>query len=148
MLFEGAVARLSVPDLPSIAAGFQGSSGIMPGDQLLVRWANSLAHLHRVRYLEGMGERVDRRRGEVVALIGDWVWRHLETSPAAAARVGQAVDALAQSYVADELAFLMAEGGTALFPHASWCQASSRVTEWADLVIELHESRPRFPLNR
>lgn len=76
------VAYGTRPGLPlwrELVAAFRGAAGHQPGDHLVLRWANALAHLHRTRVINPRRRtRIDTRRRELRALIDGWVVVHVQ----------------------------------------------------------------------
>ncbi len=136
---------LTLPDWHCLVAAFRGERGVLPGDCLVLRRAHQLAHLHRVRYVPGAADRVDRRRVEIVALINNWVISYVCPCPDTAARVGRAVDELARAYVDAEYALASADSGSAESVHHAWSEASGLTVGWTDLVAEVVDGQPPIP---
>ncbi|WP_433204501.1 DUF4254 domain-containing protein [Nocardia sp. CA-107356] len=146
LVVEGSAARLTLPDWHALLAAFRGARGVLPGDHLVLRWAGSLAHVHRIRQVRpDRGARIDRRRSELVELITNWVDTHIQPRTTSAERVGRAVDDLAAAYVGAELVLAAAENASDPSVHEAWIEASVLAVAWADLVAEVVDGQPPMP---
>ncbi|WP_280307804.1 DUF4254 domain-containing protein [Nocardia abscessus] len=134
-----------IPDWRQLCAAFRGVTGHNPGDHLITRWAQALAHLHRTRrvILERAAE-VDRRRDDVVTLIDNWVSTHIQPRRGTD-RIGPAVDALAAAYVDAELTLAAAEHASEPAVHEAWIHVSALAVDWADLITEVVDGQPPAP---
>ncbi|MGO4616568.1 DUF4254 domain-containing protein [Nocardia sp. 2YAB30] len=139
-------SQATLPDWHDLVAAFRGEVGHTPGDPLVARWAQNLAHLHRVRHIiPARATDIDRRRGELVALINTWVATHIHPTGDDADRIGVAVDDLAAAYVDAEFVLATAEHGSDETVHAAWLGTSNLVVGWADLVSEVVYGQPPVP---
>ncbi|WP_063049762.1 hypothetical protein [Nocardia arthritidis] len=120
-------------------------TGHNPGDHLITRWAQALAHLHRTRrVIPERATGVDRRRGDVVTLIDNWVGTHIQPRRGTE-RIGPAVDALAAAYVDAELTLAAAEHASEPAVHEAWIHVSALAADWADLITEVVDGQPPAP---
>lgn len=139
-------ARLPrIPDWHQLCAAFRGVTDHNPGDHLITRWAQALAHLHRTRRI--IPERatgVDRRRDDVVTLIDNWVSTHIQPRRGTE-RIGPAMDALAAAYVDAELILATAEHASEPAVREAWIHVSALAVDWADLITEVVDGQPPPP---
>lgn len=130
-------APRTLPQWRELSAAFRGAAGQLPGDHLVLRWANALAHLHRTRIINPAGQaRIDARRNELCTLIDEWIAVHIQPRQpwSQTTGYGRAVDDMAAAHVVAELV-LMAEH-TADELHRAWSHVGYLATRWADLVTE------------
>ncbi|WP_327110026.1 hypothetical protein OHB12_19520 [Nocardia sp. NBC_01730] len=134
--------RASVPGWREVIAAFRGENGYRPGDHLIARWAKDLAHLHRVRHIDiaRTGD-IDRRRGELVTLIDNWVTSHVASSDA----FGRAVDELAAAHVAAEILIHTRDAVPQNVMHDAWFTVGMLAVAWVDLVAEVVDGQPPVP---
>lgn len=146
LLAEGSTARLTLPNWHALLAVFRGARDVLPGDHLILRWAGSLAHLHRIRHMRpDRAAQIDHRRSELVELITNWVDTHIRPCTTNTERVGRAVDDLAAAYIGAELALATAEETSDPSVHGAWIEASALAVAWADLVTEVVDGQPPMP---
>ncbi|MEU0506050.1 hypothetical protein [Nocardia sp. NPDC005998] len=144
-LVGGSSARLTLPDWHALLAAFRGARGVLPGDHLILRWAGSLAHVHRIGHVRfDRAAQIDHRRCELVELITNWVDTHIPCATSAE-RVGRAVDDLAAAYVDAELVLATAEKASDPSVHDAWIEASALAVAWADLVAEVIDGQQPMP---
>ncbi|MBF6298238.1 DUF4254 domain-containing protein [Nocardia amamiensis] len=135
-----------IPDWHEVCAAFRGALGYTPGDHLITRWAQSLAHLHRTRHINpARATEIDRRRSDLVTLINQWVCTHIEPAHGRAELVGPTVDALASAYVEAELLLLIHTEVAEEAMHAAWSTVGYLATQWTDLVAEVIDGQPCPP---
>ncbi|BDT91522.1 hypothetical protein IFM12275_14980 [Nocardia sputorum] len=134
-----------IPDWHQLCAAFRGVTGHNPGDHLITRWAQALAHLHRTRrVIPDRAAEVDRRRDDVVTLIDNWVSIYIQPRRGTK-RIGPAVDALAAAYVDAELTLAAAEHASEPAVHEAWIHVSALAVDWADLITEVVDGQPPPP---
>ncbi|MBF6208208.1 DUF4254 domain-containing protein [Streptomyces gardneri] len=134
-----------IPDWHQLCAAFRGVTGHNPGDHLITRWAQALAHLHRTRrVIPERATGVDRRRDDVVTLIDNWVSTHIQPRRGTE-RIGPAVDALAAAYIDAELTLAAAEHASDAAVHEAWIHVSALAVDWADLITEVVDGQPPAP---
>ncbi|WP_328402638.1 hypothetical protein [Nocardia sp. NBC_00403] len=92
-----------------------------------------------------LSDRIDRRRGELVELINNWVSTHIQPSTNSTEHVGRAVDDLAAAYVAAELVLQTAKNAAEPAVHDAWSEASTLAVAWADLVADVVDGQPPIP---
>lgn len=110
-----------IPDWHQLCAAFRGAVGHSPGDHLITRWAQNLAHLHRTRHINpGRATEIDNRRADLVTLINSWVSIHIQSTSSSVEHVGRTADALAAAYVAAELLLLARIEVPEETMHAAW----------------------------
>ncbi|WP_454194605.1 DUF4254 domain-containing protein [Nocardia sp. Marseille-Q1738] len=135
-----------IPDWHQLCAAFRGAVGHNPGDHLITRWAQSLAHLHRTRHINpGRATEIDNRRADLVTLINNWVSTHIQPRTSSAEHVGRTADALAGAYVDAELLLLANIAVPEDTMHAAWSRVGYLATRWADLVAEVIDGQPGMP---
>lgn len=134
-----------IPDWHQLCAAFRGVTGHNPGDHLITRWAQALAHLHHTRrVIPERAAEVDRRRDDVVTLIDNWVSTHIQPRRGTE-RIGPAVNALAAAYVDAELTLAAAEHASEPAVHEAWIHVSALAVDWADLITEVVDGQPPAP---
>ncbi|MEU7766909.1 DUF4254 domain-containing protein [Nocardia sp. NPDC049190] len=133
----------ALPDWHQICASFRDATGGNPGDHLITRWAHSLAQLHRGHYIDpGPAHENEQRRGDLIALINQWVTAYLRPATDSVRHVGRTVDALAAAYVDAELVLATAEKVSDPSVHDAWLEASALAVGWAELVAEVVDGQP------
>ncbi|MFD0361343.1 DUF4254 domain-containing protein [Nocardia sp. GCM10030253] len=139
--------RATLPALSELVAAFRGRCGHTPGDHLILRWAQSLAHLHRVRLINpARASEIDHRREEVAVLIDSWVALHIPAPPhpcESTERIGTAVDQMAEAHVAAEIALETEHTPDEL--HAAWEHVGYLGTRWTDLVSAVIDGQSPLP---
>lgn len=134
-----------IPDWHQLCAAFRGAVGHSPGDHLITRWVQSLAHLHRTRHINPRrATEIDARRVELVTLINGWVSTHIQPK-SGAEDIGRTADALAAAYVEAELLLIARSEVPEEAMHAAWSRVGYLATRWADLVAEVIDGQPRIP---
>ncbi|RJO77615.1 hypothetical protein D5S18_07700 [Nocardia panacis] len=147
-MIRARVIHVLLPGWRDLEGALQGRKGNSPGDPLLLRWAQSLGHLHRTRHINpARSTEIDCRRIQLVELMATWAEMHLKLSNAIAPQVGQKIDALADAYVHGEM-LMLSGNATEHQIHAGWSRTAQLMTEWADYValVEYGQPLPPWPV--
>lgn len=111
-----------------LVSAFRGAFGHLPGDHLIARWAQALAHLHRCRHINPANTaRIDTRRAELAELVDAWVANHTRLPDR---DYGAAIDELAAAYIGFEAKFHSNAAVDFDDLHRAWTTVADHVIDW------------------
>ncbi|PXX61613.1 uncharacterized protein DUF4254 [Nocardia tenerifensis] len=143
---EGGTKPL-LPDWHQVSAALRMQIGDRPGDHLVIQLARALAQLHHTRRAQpGRHPEIDRRRGELVCVIDEWVAKQVmprRPNARTGETLGSTVDRMAAAQILADHLLMTAENVPEQRVHAAWSRLAELANQWTDLAHDIEARRPR-----